>query len=138
MSTSVPSTDESELGFQINSDKAVYPCQRLTFLRIDIDTMRRQLTLPESKLCKLRLLLSETTAKRSITKRYLEPLVGKFYFTVRVVFGGRIFLRRMIDTVIHMRRPHHHVRINAQLISDIDWWTDFLGIVNGKNLFRRF
>ena len=27
----------SELGFQINWDKAVEPCQRLTFLGIDID-----------------------------------------------------------------------------------------------------
>lgn len=34
-----------------------------------------------------------------------------------------------------MRSPHHHVRINAQLISDIDWWTDFLGILNGKTFF---
>lgn len=107
----------------------------MTFLGIDIDTVRRQLTLPGRKLCKLRLLLSETTAKRSITKRHLEPLVGKLNFTVRVVLGGRIFLRPMIDTVIHMRRPHHHVRINAQLIPDIDWWTDFLGILNGKTFF---
>ena len=60
-----------ELGFQINWDKAVVPCQRLIFLGIEIDTVRRQLTLPECKLCELRLLLSETTAKQSITKRGL-------------------------------------------------------------------
>ena len=42
-----------ELGFQINWDKAVGPCQRLTFLGIEIDTVRRQLVLPERKLCKL-------------------------------------------------------------------------------------
>ncbi|KAL9976854.1 hypothetical protein ACROYT_G014191 [Oculina patagonica] len=63
-----------ELGFQINWDKAVGPCQRLTFLGIEIDTVRRQLTLPERKLCELRLLLSETTAKRSITKREFAML----------------------------------------------------------------
>ena len=42
-----------ELGFQINWDKAVGPCQRLTFLGIEIDTVRRQLVLSERKLCKL-------------------------------------------------------------------------------------
>ena len=83
----------SELGFQINWDKAVEPCQRLTFLGIDIDTVRKQLTLPERKLCELRLVLSETTAKRSITKRHLESLVGKLNLAARVVFGGRILWR---------------------------------------------
>ena len=97
--------------------------------------MRRQLKLPERKLCELRLLLSETTVKRFITKRDLQSLVGKLNFAARVVFGGRTFLRRMIDTVNHMRRPHHHVRINAQLRADLDWWTEFLGVLNGKTFF---
>ena len=37
-----------DLGFQINWDKALGPCQRLTFLGIEIDTVRRQLTLPNA------------------------------------------------------------------------------------------
>ena len=42
----------SELGFKINWDRAVGPCQLLTFLGISIGigTVRRQLTLPERKL----------------------------------------------------------------------------------------
>ncbi|KAL9975581.1 hypothetical protein ACROYT_G012757 [Oculina patagonica] len=124
-----------ELGFQINWNKAVGPCQRLTFLGIEIDTVRRQLTLPERILCELRLLLSETTAKRSITKRELQSLVGKLNFAARVVFGGRTFLRRMIDTVNHMRRPHHHARIKSQMRADLEWWTEFLSVFNGKTFF---
>ena len=65
----------------------------MTFLGIDIDTVRKQLTLPERKLCELRLVLSETTAKRSITKRHLESLVGKLSLAARVLFGGRILWR---------------------------------------------
>ena len=59
----------SELGFIINRYKAVRPTQRLTFLGVDIDTVARQLSLPETKLCELRELLSETISKRSIRKR---------------------------------------------------------------------
>lgn len=81
----------SELWFQINWDRAAERCQRLTFLAISIDTERRQLTLPEPKLCELRLLLTKTTAKRSTTKRHLKSLVGKLNFAARVVFGGRTF-----------------------------------------------
>ena len=105
--------------FQIDWDKVVGPCQRLTFLGIEIDTVRRQLSLPERKICELRLLLSETTAKRSNTKQTLQSLVGKLNFAARVVFGARTFLRRMIDTVNHVRRQHHHVRTNAQMRADL-------------------
>ena len=43
-----------ELGFKINWDKGVPPTQRLTFLGVEIDTVNRQLSLPDSKLCELR------------------------------------------------------------------------------------
>lgn len=88
-----------ELGFNINWDKAIGPCHGLTFLGIEIDTVRRQLTLPDRKLCELRLLLCDIMAKRSITKRDLQSLVGKLNFAARGVFGGRTFLRQIIDTV---------------------------------------
>ena len=90
----------SELGFGINWEKAVAPTQRLTFLGIEIDTVFRQLCLPESKLCELRELLSDTLLKGSITKRDLQSLVGKLNFAARVVFGGRTFLRRIIVRLI--------------------------------------
>ena len=92
-----------ELGFQFNWDKAVRSLQRLTFLGIEIDTVRRQLTLPERKLCKLQLLLSEITVKRSITKRDLQPLVGKLNFAAGVMFGRRAFLQHMIGTCLDKR-----------------------------------
>ena len=104
----------SELGFGINWEKAVAPTQRLTFLGIEIDTVFRQLCLPESKLCELPELLSDALLKRSITKRDLQRLVGKLNFAARVVFGGRTFLRRIIDVINTLSRPHHHIRINKQ------------------------
>ena len=76
----------SELGFSINWEKAVSPTQRLTFLGIEIDTVLRQLCLPESKLCELRQLLSDTLIKRSVTKRDLQSLVGRLNFPARVLF----------------------------------------------------
>ena len=111
-------------GFKIDWDKAVGPCWRLTFLGIGSGIQRRQLTLPEHKLCELRLLLRETTAKRSIAKRHVESLAGKLNFTARVVFGGQTFLRRMIDTVNHVRHPTIMSRSTLNQRSDIDWWTD--------------
>ena len=97
--------------------------------------MFRQLCLPESKLCELPELLSDALLKRSITKRDLQRLVGKLNFAVRVVFGGRTFLRRIIDVINTLSRPHHHIRINKQLRGDLSWWTSFLSVFNGKTFF---
>ncbi|XP_068758649.1 uncharacterized protein [Montipora capricornis] len=38
------------LGLTVNWNKVVYPCQRLTYLDIEIDSKRRQLRLPDHKL----------------------------------------------------------------------------------------
>ena len=124
-----------ELGFSINWEKAVAPTQRLTFLGIEIDTVLRQLILPESKLCELRALLGETLTKRSITKRDLQSLVGKLNFAARVIFGGRTFLRRIIDAMNKLSRPHHHSRLNFQLRADLSWWAEFLSVFYGKTFF---
>ena len=125
----------SELGLSINWEKAVSPTQRLTFLGIEIDTVLRQLCLPESKLCELRQLLSDTLIKRSVTKRDLQSLVGRLNFAARVVFGGRTFLRRTIDVMNTLSRPHHHIRVNKQLRDDLSWWASFLRVFNGKTFF---
>lgn len=105
----------SELGLIINWEKVIGPTQRLTFLGIEIDTVLRQLCLPESKLCELRELLSDALIMLSITKRELQTLLGKLNFAARVVFGGRTFLRRIIDVMNTLLRPHHHTLINKQL-----------------------
>ena len=42
------------LGFSINWGKVGYPCQWLTFLGIEIDTISRQLTLPKRKIAEIR------------------------------------------------------------------------------------
>ena len=125
----------TELGFNINWEKAVASTQRLTFSGIEIDTVLRQLCLPDSKLCELRQLLSDTLLKRSITKRELQSLVGKLNFAACVVFGARTFLRRIIDVTNTLSRPHHHVRINTSLRADLSWWASFLSAFNGKAFF---
>ena len=98
--------------------------------------MLRQLYLPDSKLCELQQLLSDTLLKRSITKRKLQSLEVKLNFAARVVFGGRTFLRRIIDVTNTLSGPHHHMRIETSLRVDLSWRANFLSSVfNGKAFF---
>jgi len=34
-----------------------------------------------------------------------------------------------------MRRPHHHTQLNSQFRADLEWWTEFLRVFNGKAFF---
>ena len=88
--------------------------------------MLRQLCLPDSKLCQLQQLLSDTLLKQSITKHELQSLVGKLNFAARVVFRGQTFLRQLIDVTNALSRPHHYVRINTPLRADLSWWASFV------------
>ena len=52
-----------------------------------------------------------------------------------VVIPGCTFLRRMIDTMKIPKCQHHHVRLNSEFRSDIQWWACFLPIWNGRSIF---
>lgn len=96
----------ARLGLTVNWNKVVSPCQRLTYLGIEIDSKCRQLWLPDHKLQEIRA-LCQTLAKDKFTKRELQSLTGKLNFVVRVVYGGRTLLRRIIDAINTLKRPYH-------------------------------
>lgn len=123
------------LGLTVNWNKVVYPCQRLTYLGIEIDSKRRQLRLPDHKLRDIRALLSQTLAKSKVTKRELQSLAGKLNFAARVVYGGRTFLRRIIDALNTLTRPYHRKRMTQTMRNDLLWWVDFMETFNGRTFF---
>ena len=61
----------------------------------------------------------------------LESLIGTLQHTYRVVRPGRSFLRRMINILRVLRRPHHHVRLNKSFQEDLQWWLSFASQWNG-------
>ena len=84
------------LSFTINWTKVVYPVQRLTFLGVEIDTVKCELRLPDDRMTELLSLCKATNLKRRCSKLHLQRLLGKLNWAARVVRGGRIFLRLLI------------------------------------------
>jgi len=123
------------LGFQINYEKVVAPCQKLTFLGIEIDSKLRTLSLPQEKLDKLRIELCRWLTKKKATKRELQQLTGKLNWAAHVIYGGRTFLRRLIDLSNTLKRSSHHTRLSACARADIRWWQQFCSTFNGTTKF---
>ena len=123
------------LGFRINWSKVVHPTQRLVFLGVLIDTVQYTLSLPEDKLEALKVFLLEFSLRKRASKRQLQVLAGKLNWACIVVYGGRAFLRCILDQTNQLNSPNAKFKLNKDFYADLDWWLSFLSVFNGKCLF---
>ena len=124
----------TKLGFKVNMrpHKCIAPCQVIDFLGITLDSVAMQARLSPAKLGVISTLISDTLQRARITRRDLDKLNGKLNWVCKVVYGGRTFLRRLIDAQWSVARPHHHIRITKNIRLDLQWWAQFLHAFNGQ------
>jgi hypothetical protein len=117
-----------KLDFQVNPKphKCIPPCQILDFLGVTLDCVCMQARLSETKLASTLTLVLQALTRSTITRRQLEQLNGKLNWVCKVVYGGRTFLRRLIDAQCSVKRPHHHIHLSSATRLDLEWWRDFL------------
>ena len=99
---------------------------RLTFLRIEIDTVALQLRLLQDKLDKLKTTLTQwmysssyPSPRRSGSKRELLSLIGLLSHAAKVVHLGRAFIRNLINASTTVSSLEHRVRLNSTAREDI-------------------
>ena len=123
-----------ELGVPLASHKCEGPATRLTFLGIEIDTIRGLLRLPAEKLERLRTLLQEwgdwkvREGKIDVSHRYSQScLQGRQTRTVVSSQHDRLTTMRGSTA----RQPHHRIRLNREFRADLAWWRTFAAVWNG-------
>ena len=122
------------LGVKLSLNKLEGPTVSLSFLGIQLDTERLEVRLPEEKMDNLSQLLLEWRQKRNCTKRELLSLMGVLHHACQVVRPGRTFLRQMIELSKVVKQPYHHLRLNTEFRSDLEWWILFLPRWNGVSM----
>lgn len=127
-----------QLGLPVADDKLEGPAPILTFLGLQLDSLRMEIRLPPGKLSELQELIVQWRGKRSTKKKDLESLVGKLAFASRVVRPGKTFMRRMFQLLSGIRQDHHHVRLNAEFRSDLLWWATFIQSWNGVSVMELY
>ena len=123
-----------KLGFHINWKKVVDPTTKITFLGIEIDSIAMCLRLPDDKLLQIRHELSLFLHRKRASKKQLQSLAGKLNFCASVVYGGRVFSRRIIDTINLLKEGNHKIRLNNSIKADIRWWHTFMTSFNGRSM----
>ena len=122
-----------KLGFMIHWGKVVDPTTRITFLGIELNSISMTLSLPEEKLLLLKQELQSSLSKNRFTKRQLQSLAGRLSWAASVVKGGRVFLRRIFNTIRMLRHNAHRVRISSDVRKDLLWWSSFISTFNGRS-----
>ena len=123
-----------EAGLPMEPSKSVGPTISLVFLGILIDTIEKELWLPQDKLADLQSTITQWRGRKACRKRELLSLIGSLSHACKVVWSGRTFLHRLIDLSTKVARLDHFIRLNAEAWADLEWWYQFIGPWNGVSL----
>ena len=125
-----------QIRFPVSLEKTFRAATQLTFLGLLIDTVKQIVCIPIEKLERAKLLVSDVLHAKKITVHQLQRLCGFFNFICRAVVPGHAFTRRLYaytsvseNGQTKLKRglkPLHHIRVNAEMKSDLKMWEVFL------------
>ena len=116
----------NKIQFLVSLEKTIWDTTTLTFLGMLLDSESQTVSVPIEKIQKAVDLVTEILQSRKTTVKKLQKLTGFLNFICRCVLLGRAFTRRMYCHYSPLMLPHHHVRVNTELKSDLRVWLSFL------------
>lgn len=125
----------SEIGIPMAPEKTVGPVTCLTFLGIELDTVKQEARLPKDKLEKCLGIICDFLKRKKVTLQELQSLCGLLNFACSVIVAGKAFLRRLFELTRGLRKPHHRVKLTRGCKDDLIVWKTFLENFNGKCFF---
>ena len=124
----------NDLGVEIEHSKTAGPSTSILFLGLTIDTEKMEISIPDSKLSKICILIEEWITKKAGAKRSLLSLIGSLYYCCQVVTNGRVFLPSLVKRAYTVDQLHHTVKLSSKEINDLTWWYYLLHSWNGRSL----
>ena len=124
-----------DIGVPIAHEKTEGPLVVMTFLGIEVDTIKSETRLPYDKLVKGISLVSEMKVRNKVTLRELQSLVGFLNFTTSAILPGKPFLRKFINLMKGLKKPFYRARLTSEVKSDLEMWQEFLESYNGASFF---
>ena len=121
-----------QLGLPVALDKLEGPCTQLVFLGIQIDTQSMKMSLDETRINDLKLMLVQWEKKTTASKNELQSLIGILNFATKIIRPGRTFTRRLIDHMVTVPDDKHQHALPAYVQPDLHWWQTWLEHWNGQ------
>ena len=130
-------TLSAETGIPVKVPKTCPPSPTAVLYGIQVDTAMMEARLPQDKVEKSRLAVTNMMGRKKTTLRELQSLLGLLNFVCLVVFPGRCFLRRLFSLTKRATRPTHFIRITKEAKLDLDAWLVFLSSFNGITILMK-
>ena len=120
-----------ELSLPEALDKSQPPSTIIKWLGIHIDAANSTLSVPPDKIYQAIEIITAHKARRYITRKNLQSLLGKLIHIAKCVRLASFFLTRLLNELRGPERP----RININASMHLDWFTDFSTVWNGVSVF---
>ena len=124
-------------GFTISSKKTVGPSRIITFLGIEIDTIKKQLKMSDEKMAEIKSDLNDWKGKTYCSKRDLLSILGKMNFCSQMILHGKKFMRRLIELSTKGKTINSKLSLTRQAKADIEWWIQSMAKYNGIEWFPK-
>ena len=125
------------LGVSVATQKIEGPATVVTFLAIEVDTVRFELRLPQEKIERTCNLVALWWGRCSRWCEDFESLVGHLSHVATVIQQGWIFLRQLYSVLAAVKSNHHYVHLSTSARADLDWWSYFLQHWNGTMFLQQ-
>ena len=120
------------LGVPITKEKTEGRHQVLTFLGIELDSIKMEAWLSVDKLDKGRSLTAQFNDwSKKVSLKEIQSLTGFLNFTTSVILPGKPFLRRLINLSKGLKKSFYKVRLARPVREDLALWEEFLQDYNG-------
>ena len=120
------------INFLVSFEKTEWASQRLTFLGLLVDTIRRLVCIPLDKIKKAKQAITEVINSKKVKIHDLQKLCGFLNFLCKAIVPGRTFTRRIYSLTAGKYKDntklkqHHHVKVSKEVKADLQLWLKFL------------
>ncbi|GAV00861.1 hypothetical protein RvY_11650 [Ramazzottius varieornatus] len=119
-------TIAADLDVPLAEDKTIRPVTCLTFLGIEIDTIRQTLSLPADKANGIYDLVYQWSNKGKCSKQELQSLIGSLMFASKCVPASRLFIQRLLFLLRGKPEQYASFTLDREFQLDLQWWKEFL------------
>ena len=122
------------LGLTDSLDKALGPSQVMTYLGIQFDSVKLEISVDPSKCHELKVDLVTWARKTTATKSDLQSILGKLIWVSKAVKFSRVFVSRIINEIKILKNQKDKIRLSNDVKKDFVWWKQFMEVFNGVQL----
>ncbi|XP_034554896.1 uncharacterized protein LOC117823776 [Notolabrus celidotus] len=124
-----------ELGVPLSEEKTSGPGTSIEFLGITLDSISLQASLPQEKIQRITLILSNYLLADRCTKRQLLALLGHLNYAIRIIPQARSFLSNLLTQAAAVPSLHDRIVLDNVCKMEMRMWLHFLSAWNGISFF---